>query len=65
MKVQRIYETSLEINFNSPGHEFSLYWDSFLQSEIGQIYQAVPWADLIEHFNLHENKKGPVRFFSP
>lgn len=65
MKVQRIYETSLEINFNSPGQEFSLYWDSFLQSEIGQIYQAVPWADLIKHFNLRENKKGPVRFFSP
>ncbi len=65
MKVQRIYESSLEINYNSPGQEFSLYWDSFLQSEIGQIYQAVPWADLIKHFNLRENKKGPARFFSP
>ncbi len=31
MKVQRIYESSLEINFNSPAQEFSLYRASFLQ----------------------------------
>ena len=65
MKVQRIYESSLEINFNSPGQEFSLYWDSFLKSEIGKIYVAVPWQELIHHFKINEFLKGPSRFFSP
>ena len=65
MKVQRIYESSLEINFNSPGQEFSLYWDSFLKSEIGKIYVAVPWQELIHHFKINEFRKGPSRFFSP
>lgn len=65
MKVQRIYESSLEINFNSPGQEFSLYWNSFLESEIGNIYVAIPWNDLIGHFGISEHNKGPSRFFSP
>ena len=65
MKVQRIYESSLEINFNSPRQEFSLYWESFLKSEIGRIYVSVPWNDLVCHFKIRENKKGPCRFFSP
>lgn len=65
MKVQRIYETAFEINFNSPGQEFSLYWKSFLSSEIGKLYLAIPWDALVHHFKLKENKKGPSRFFSP
>lgn len=65
MKVQRIYESSLEINFNSPRQEFSLYWDSFLKSDIGKIYVSIPWKELILHFKIRENRKGPSRFFSP
>jgi hypothetical protein len=65
VKVQRIYETPLEINFQSPRDEFSLYRDSFLKSEIGKIYVAIPWNDLIHHFRIKENRKGPSRFFSP
>ncbi len=65
MKVQRINESSLEINFNSPRQELSLYWDLFLQSEIGKIYLTIPWDDLIKHFKIKENRKGPTRYFSP
>ena len=65
MKVQRIYDSSIEINFNSPRQEFSLYWKSFLASEIGKLYVAIPWDDLVHHFKIKENKKGPSRIFSP
>jgi len=65
MKVQRIGHSSLEINFKSPRQEFLMYWGSFLQSEIGQIYQSIPWEGLIGHFKLKEYRKGPTRIFSP
>ena len=65
MKVQRITETSLEINFKSLREEFSLYRNSFLRSEIGQIYTAVPWDELVRHFKLKEHRRGPSRTFSP
>ena len=64
-KIRRIYETSQEINFLSPQKEFSLYWQSFQESELGRIYQAVPWSELAKSFKIRENKKGPDRIFSP
>ncbi|MBN2520372.1 MAG: DDE transposase [Bacteroidales bacterium] len=64
-KVQRIYETTQEINFISPQKEFSLYWRSFQKSELGQVYRSIPWHDLAKDLKIRENKKGPCRIFSP
>src|SRR4030043_1132080 len=64
-KVQRIFGTTQEINFISPQKEFSLYWNSFQQSELGSIYQAIPWRELSKALKIKENKKGPSRLFSP
>lgn len=64
-KVRRIFETTQEINFISPQKEFSLYWKSFQESELGGIYQAIPWEELAKALKIKENKKGPGRIFSP
>ena len=59
-KLQRIFETTPEISFISPQREFSLYWNSFLESELGKIYQAIPWEELIKSLKLKENRKGRI-----
>lgn len=64
-KVQRIYETTQEINFISPQKEFSFYFQSFIKSELGKIYQSIPWDELVKAMNIKENKKGPLQIFSP
>jgi hypothetical protein len=64
-KIRRIWESTLEINFKSPQEEFKLYWESFLESEVGKIHVSIPWQDLIQHFRIKEYKKGPSRIFSP
>jgi len=64
-KIRRIYETTQEINFLSPQKEFSLYWSSFQKSELGMIYQAIPWVDLAKSLKIKNNRKGPTRIFSP
>ena len=64
-KIRRIYEITQEINFISPQKEFSLYWNSFRQSELGQIYQAIPWHELTKKLKIREHRKGPDRIFSP
>ena len=63
-KLQRIFKSTSEISFISPQKEFSLYWTSFLESELGKIYQALPWEKLIKSLKLKENRKGR-HFFSP
>ena len=64
-KIRRIYETTQEIDFISPQKEFSLYWNSFRHSELGQIYQAIPWHELAKKLKIREYRKGPDRIFSP
>ena len=64
-KVRRIYETTQEINFNSPQKEFSLYWHRFEQSELGKVYHCIPWSELVVTLKIKEYKKGPTRIFSP
>lgn len=64
-KIRRIYETTQEIDFISPQKEFSLYWNSFHKSELGLIYQSIPWHELVKRLKIRDNKKGPDRMFSP
>jgi hypothetical protein len=64
-KIRRIFDFTQEINFNSPGKEFSLYLQSFNESELGGIYRAIPWNDIIWKLKIRENKKGPELIFGP
>lgn len=64
-KLRRIFETTPEISFISPQKEFTLYWNSFLESELGKIYQSIPWLDLTKSFKLKENRKGRSSQFNP
>ena len=64
-KIRRIFETTQEISFISPEKEFSLYLQSFKESELGGIYQAIPWNDIVRKLKIKENKKGPDLIFGP
>jgi hypothetical protein len=64
-KIQRIFETTQEISFISPEKEFSLYLKAFNESELGGIYQAIPWYDIVKKLKIRENKKGTDLIFSP
>jgi hypothetical protein len=64
-KLQRIFESTPEISFISPQKEFSLYWNKFMTSEIGKIYQVIPWNKLVKSLRLKEPRKGRGAYFSP
>ena len=64
-KLRRIFETTPEISFISPQQEFTLYWNSFLESELGRIYQSLPWQDLVKSLKLKEKRRGRTSQFSP
>jgi len=64
-KLQRIFESTPEISFISPQREFLLFWNSFLASDLGKIYLAIPWQDLTKALKLKGNRKGRSSLFSP
>jgi hypothetical protein len=61
---QRIFESTHEISFISPQKEFALYWNSFLKSELGKIYQSISWEQLISSLILKNERKGRYAQFS-
>jgi len=64
-KIKRIFETTQEILFISPQKEFSLYWKSFLLSELGKVYQSIPWTELVKSLNIKNKRKGRTAIFTP
>ena len=64
-KIRRIFESTPEFSFISPQKEFSFHWEKFLESELGKIYQVIPWKELFKSLKIKENRKGRQAYFSP
>jgi len=62
-KVIKLSEKLAQLNFFSPQQEYELYRASFLQTELGLIYQSIPWKGLIRDFRLKPAKVGRKALF--
>ena len=51
--------------FASRTEQFELFFDRFLQGDLGKIYTAVPWEGLVRTFGLGDARKGPLSIFGP
>ena len=65
MKIRRISEFQHEFSFLSSSENFDLYYTRFLESDLGKIYLAIPWSDLVKDFGLKESLQGAKMSFSP
>ena len=65
MKLQRITGFQATLELKNPQENFSGYFNRFKQSDLGRIYQAIPWEGLIKEFRLKDKGKGPNGIFSP
>lgn len=65
MKVRRISQFQSRISFPSFDQTFSAHQSSFYASDLGKIYNAIPWGELVAAFDLKSNAKGPSSIFSP
>ena len=65
MKIRRISEFQCQIRFPDYEDHAAAQWSAFLASDLGQIYQAIPWAELVSALGLRDHRKGPTCIFSP
>ena len=65
IKIRRISEFQHILNFKSPEENFNNVFSRFLDSNLGKIYQAIPWQELADELKLQESEKGPDCLFSP
>jgi len=45
--------------------QFDAFYARFLKSDLGKIYLAIPWDNLVKGFGIKESNKGPSSYFSP
>src|SRR5690554_7627656 len=64
-KIRRIHDFQHSFSFSSQEEQFDAFYARFLEGDLGKIYMAVPWDDLVASFRLKEAKKGPSSIFSP
>lgn len=64
-KVQRISGLQHQFSFLNPSENFQAYFSSFLQSDLGKIFSAIPWDELVKTFKIKETVKGTKNYFSP
>ena len=64
-KLRRISDFQHTFSFSSQTEQFDIFYERFLGSDLGKIYRAVPWDDLVRSFGLKESKKGPASIFPP
>lgn len=66
-KLLNIQNNILKFKFENADERFDVYYQSFLRSELGLIYRALPWDDLCKIFKKHlprKSKRGRKSFFS-
>ncbi|WP_397445438.1 hypothetical protein [Polaribacter sp. R77954] len=51
-KIRRISEFQHEFSFLRASENFELYFNQFLLSDLGKIYTAIPWDDLVSVLRL-------------
>jgi len=64
-KLRRISDLQHEFSFLNPSDNFDVYFAGFLSSDLGKIYTALPWDELVSIFKIKESIKGTKNYFSP
>ncbi len=64
-KIRRISDFQHQFSFLNPSENFDVYFKGFLSSDLGKIYTAIPWDELVSVFKLKEAIKGTKNYFSP
>ena len=64
-KIRKISQFHHTFHFQSPEENFNSIYAQFLESNLGKIYQAIAWQDLVKSFHIKESVKGPDCIFTP
>lgn len=65
MKIRRFSDFQSRLIFPNFDNHYKKYFSSFATTELGMIYGALPWQELVASLAIEESKKGPECIFSP
>lgn len=64
-KIINFSENIQKIDLFFPHQEKEIYWNTFIESELGQIYRSIPWRSIVLSMKFKKKKNnGKKSFFS-
>ena len=64
-KIQRISNFQQQFSFFNINENFDSFYDQFLATDLGKIYQNFTFEELTKTFKIKECNKGALSYFSP
>ncbi len=64
-KIRRINNFQHSFSFSSQAERSHIFFERFLQGDLGKIHSAIPWDTLVTGLGLVDSRKGPVSMFGP
>jgi len=64
-KIRKISQFQHTFQFKSSEENYSSIYAQFMESNLGKIYQAIPWQELVKSFKIRASAKGPDCIFTP
>jgi hypothetical protein len=64
-KIRKISQFQHTFQFQSSEENYNSIYAQFLGSKLGNIYQAIPWQELVNSLNIKLSAKGPDCIFTP
>ncbi len=55
--LRNLFQSINRIDFQTPSDKFDLYYQSFLNSDLGYLYQSIPWKLLTKSFSKKIRRK--------
>ncbi len=59
--LRKLSQSINQINFQTPSDNFDLYYQNFLASDLGSLYQSIPWPSLTGSFSKKTKRKHTGR----
>ena len=56
-KIVRLSRSLSQLSFQTPHENFTQYYETFLSTDIGKLYQVIPWDKLAGLFTQNQKKK--------
>jgi len=61
LNLRKLSQSINQIDFETPSDKFDSYYQNFLNSDLGHLYQSIPWKSLTKSFSKKLKRKHTGR----
>lgn len=64
LKIPRINDFQHAFSFSTQTEQYDIFFKRFLERDLGKMFIAIQWDELLSAFGLKDSLKGPTSFLA-